>query len=351
MKNIIYGAGAFGRIFYYALSENGVEIDSFVDDALDGEKLFGIDVMSLSKYSKNDELTFYISTLQHSKKIEKKLLVAGFQNIYSFNQTILKYPKIFDYTAKKNYLWMSGNREKMINSKIDKVIKLLRDEKSRVIVNNFKKFRETFDVKYYVNPEGKEYFANDVPILKNISSLRFIDCGAYIGDTIEVLMRENIKKELVISFEPDCNNLKKLEKNIAKYKENNGSINFVIFPHGVYSKNGILNFQNKNTTSSSAISDSADSMVGVVTLDTTIFSVAPNYIKMDIEGAEKEALLGAKKTIQRYKPNLAICLYHKPEDLWKLPLLIHEINPDYDMFVRVHEDMFLSTVLYCIGRK
>jgi len=62
---------------------------------------------------------------------------------------------------------------------------------------------------------------------------------------------------------------------------------------------------------------------------------------------KKEALLGAKK----YKPNWVIYLYHKPEALWRLPLLIHEINPDYDMFVRVHEDMFLSTVLYCVGGK
>ena len=73
---------------------------------------------------------------------------------------------------------------------------------------------------------------------------------------------------------------------------------------------------------------------------------------MDIEGAEKEALIGATQTIQKYKPNLAICLYHKPEDLWELPLLINELsNNSYDMYIRVHEDLYLSTVLYCIGKK
>ena len=72
---------------------------------------------------------------------------------------------------------------------------------------------------------------------------------------------------------------------------------------------------------------------------------------MDIEGSEKEAILGAQKTIKKYKPNLAICLYHKPEDLWELPLLINKIEPNYKMYLRVHEDLCLSTVLYCIYKK
>ncbi|HPE80842.1 MAG TPA: hypothetical protein PKZ35_12640 [Gammaproteobacteria bacterium] len=50
------------------------------------------------------------------------------------------------------------------------------------------------------------------------------------------------------------------------------------------------------------------------------------------------------------QPLLAICVYHKPEDLWELPLLISEINPNYDMHLRVHSHMGLSTVLYCVPR-
>lgn len=103
---------------------------------------------------------------------------------------------------------------------------------------------------------------------------------------------------------------------------------------------------------SSAIIDNSSSLeVSVVSLDTVILNSSPNYIKMDIEGSEKEAIIGAKNTIQKYKPNLAICLYHKPEDLWEIPLLINQIEPSYDMYIRVHEDMCLSTVLYCISKE
>ena len=73
----------------------------------------------------------------------------------------------------------------------------------------------------------------------------------------------------------------------------------------------------------------------------------PDYIKMDIEGAEKEALQGARETIKDFTPNLAISIYHKPEDLWEIPILINEINPNYDFFIRCHNHLCLETVLYC----
>jgi hypothetical protein len=73
---------------------------------------------------------------------------------------------------------------------------------------------------------------------------------------------------------------------------------------------------------------------------------------MDIEGAEIEALCGAKECIRAYAPILTICVYHRPSDLWEIPLLIEEILPDgYDMYLRVHEHMGLSSVLYCLPKK
>lgn len=69
---------------------------------------------------------------------------------------------------------------------------------------------------------------------------------------------------------------------------------------------------------------------------------------MDIEGAEYEALEGSKEILKRYSPKLAICLYHKPEDIYKLPLLIHEMNPNYKFYIRHYSDYRTDTLLYAI---
>jgi hypothetical protein len=74
------------------------------------------------------------------------------------------------------------------------------------------------------------------------------------------------------------------------------------------------------------------------------------FIKMDIEGSELEALKGSADTIAARKPKLAICLYHKTEDFWEIPLYLHDLTPEYKLFVRHHTAIFdlKETVLYAM---
>ena len=65
---------------------------------------------------------------------------------------------------------------------------------------------------------------------------------------------------------------------------------------------------------------------------------------------QREAILGMKNIIKNQSPSLAICLYHKPQDLWDLPLLINEINPNYNMYLRIYGSMGLELVLYCVNK-
>ena len=74
-----------------------------------------------------------------------------------------------------------------------------------------------------------------------------------------------------------------------------------------------------------------------------------SFIKMDIEGAEKKALDGAKETIKKYKPKLYVCAYHRNEDFFALPEKILSLNPDYNIFLRHHPYIpAWETNFYCV---
>ena len=349
MKNIIYGAGEYGKIFLIGLEKEGIKIDCFIDENYSEKTCLGKKVY---KNINNKNSKVYISVLKHSKKIKEKLTKKGYKYVFDFTKSVMSSRFILQESSKLNHLWLVEDKDKMFSEKIYDFKELLRDKKSINLLENITKLRLSLDPQYYTIPEGIEYFPADVPILNNLEKIKFVDCGAYIGDTIEELMKQKKEVAFSISFEPDHSNLVMLNNQLKKQKENFPNTNFFIYPTGVYSKNTFLLFDNNKISSSSNITtQDSNTKILVVNLDDTIFSAAPNYLKMDIEGVEKEAILGSKNIIQKYKPNLAICLYHKPQDLWELPLLIHKIEPTYDMYLRVHEDMGLSTVLYCIARR
>ncbi len=112
----------------------------------------------------------------------------------------------------------------------------------------------------------------------------------------------------------------------------------------MWSENTVLRFDS-NGSSSVMISDTGTIEIETGTIDEQCDKI-PTFIKMDIEGAEYEALLGARKTISEHKPKLAISVYHKPEDIIELPKLILDLNPGYKLWLRHYSFGENETVLY-----
>jgi hypothetical protein len=96
------------------------------------------------------------------------------------------------------------------------------------------------------------------------------------------------------------------------------------------------------------ISSTGDTTIQCVSLDEVLFGYKPNFIKMDIEGAEHNAILGAKQLICEYKPQLAISVYHRPQDLWQIPMLIKKWDAGYKFYLRVHQYNGFDLVLYAL---
>ena len=118
-------------------------------------------------------------------------------------------------------------------------------------------------------------------------------------------------------------------------------------PYGVYSDDKRISFLNVGG-GTSCICDNSEDVIDVRKLDTILSDENVTFIKMDIDGAELDALKGAKAIIQKNKPKLAISIYHKPEDIIEIPLLLHEILPEYKFYIRHYSIYSVETVLYAI---
>jgi len=358
--NVIYGAGIYGELFCNELETNGIKIDYIIDQYTNKKEIGNKQIKRLNEVSL-DNTTIFISITSPNPEIEviKNLKDLNCKNIFPFVETLTQYPNLLKKCLTLTKTWYSNNTKDMIDEDAIKELKnLLSDTKSRRLLEKIINFRKTLKAEFYPIPDLEpQYFPSDINLFKSLDKIRFIDGGAFIGDTLSPSLKEfkklNKNIEYIASFEPDIDNIQKLSIEILKQKKEYKNTNFLIYPCGLWSKNEILSFNSNSNSNSSIVNKTSDNITQImaVALDQTLIGASPNYIKMDIEGAEKEAILGMQKIIKRDSPILAICLYHKPHDIWELPLLINELNNNYDMYLRIYGSMGLELVLYCVPKE
>ena len=210
-------------------------------------------------------------------------------------------------------------------------LNMFADEQSNDVYKKMIRFRCTHNVRKL--PEyilHNSYFVEDiVPVRLNEV---FVDCGAFTGDTVKAFIKYhagNYKK--IVCFEPDSNNYKSLIKNTSGIK------NVHICRAGVWSKKETLRFVDESGASSRIMNSTDNSHIIEIPVQSNDGSELCNdasFIKMDIEGAEYEALRGAELTIRNNLPILSICIYHSNEDMVRLPQFLKSLNLNYNYYVR-----------------
>lgn len=200
--------------------------------------------------------------------------------------------------------------------------------------------------------EESAYFALD-NFRRRYQNEIFIDCGAYTGDTLMDYMEQKkgvFKK--IISFEPDRENYKSLEQQVERVKRewglDDGRIE--IYPYGAGARNteGVFERYEGNMGLGSRFVprySEDEEICRIISLDE--FLTEPyTFLKADIESFEYQMLLGAEKGIKRYRPLLAVCIYHNAVDFYSVILLIKKMVPQYNLAVRHHSKNLDETVLY-----
>lgn len=167
----------------------------------------------------------------------------------------------------------------------------------------------------------------------------FVDGGSFDFDTSKKLMNLcNVKK--IYAFEPDVSNIEKVRTQINEMN----LTNVEIISAGLWNCNTTLHFSSQGSIMSK-IDDNGDSDISVVEID-EIIDDRVTFIKMDIEGSELKALQGAEKIIRKYKPKLAISIYHRLEDIIEIPNYIYQLVPEYKLYIRHYAFNESETVLY-----
>lgn len=224
--------------------------------------------------------------------------------------------------------------------KINAAYRLFEDDSKEVFAKcvNFM-FSGELDILKSVTSDKNEVFEN---ILKLNSHESYLDAGAYRGDTVEEFLRYcGGEYENIVALEPDRRTYKKL----CDYLENIPKS--TAYQKAVYSGRTEL-FFSSNAGRQSAISQKGE-RIETISVDELFINNKITYIKMDVEGAENEAIDGAEITLKEQKPKLNIALYHRSQDIFELPLKIAQINPRYKFHLRRHPYIPCWDMnLYCV---
>ncbi len=198
---------------------------------------------------------------------------------------------------------------------------------------------KTFPMEPVKDP-SPQYYASG--ILKLSHDEVYVDCGGWDGDTVNRFLKQVKQKyKKIYVFEPDVQMIPKLKSNI------DSSVDYVLIDKGAYSMNGRMCFDSEGC---GTITDKADDQTIKVTKIDDEISESISFLKMDIEGAEVPALEGARNLLMKSFPKMAVCVYHKRDDLIMIPRFIKSLNKDYQLYLRAYHDYVQEVVLYAIPK-
>ncbi len=255
---------------------------------------------------------------------EREEVLARFAELAAQHEVLAPHLPLFDETELVSINWFAK-----YENELQKVYDALADDKSREV------FAATLN--YKLSGKVQYLFECVTPRQADLQELFtftddevYLDLGAYNGDTVqEFLQLTSNKYQHIIAVEPDRRNYRKL----TALAESLGNIS--VEQCGVWSEAGELGFSDSGGRQSTFLAVNKQS-VPVNSIDNLAQGLPISYIKMDVEGAEMQALAGGKQVITQQEPKMFVAAYHYDVDLFRLPLLLWEIVPQYKIYLRKH---------------
>ena len=327
----------FGRNEWAVSIAQAVELDGFVDDFTNDKEYLGKPVLKTEELPKN-ALVVLVVVVGRPFVAEKCLVKHGikFLDYFAFRQYSL-------LTLSPVFFWDEFRYDFETNrDKYDWIYSLLYDDESKLVLNQIINFRLSSNLNYmrgFTDCQYRQYFENFLEL--RTEGEVFIDVGGFDGYTTLEFIKRCPDYAAVHLFEPEERNMVVANEKLAGYS------NVFYYQSGLSNESKILRFSASG--SSSRITDDGDISIKVVRLD-DVLSEPFTFLKMDIEGGEISAIEGMRQSIMNCHPRLAISVYHKVDDLWRIPELLLSYRDDYNIFLRHYTEGVTETVMFFIPR-
>jgi FkbM family methyltransferase len=349
----VYGTGIAGQEVCQILGERGLTISGYMDHrqreatCIQSIPIFSPDSLTITT---RDQVVVILAI--HNREVDIPALQIWLQELGYVK--FISMIELHDYLGSQlvDRYWLT-RRDFYYDyeREIDATARLFADPTSRRVFHSIISFRLTGNYGILPAPDLEhQYFPTDLPSWPN--PLRFVDCGAYDGDTLASFLETGYEFQAIAAFEPDLENFRKLTWYVSQNQQRFPYS--ILFPCGVHSSTTQLTFE-IGAGEASRASEKGRTVIQCVSLDESIPSFAPDLIKMDIEGAELDAIHGAKRLIKACRPALAVSVYHTPAHIWEIPICINAIAQEYNIpytyHLRAHAYNCFDTIFYAIPEK
>ncbi len=338
----LYGAGGLGTKLSELLQETSIKVLGFVDPKKSGKTVNGMQVVDFDRLPKESEV--WISVLNNWVSVNN-ILDLGVKHGF---RSVLTPPQVFSELEKLgielDWYWLTSNSGLMEATKdsASKFFESRLDGKAWKILQNIFEYRRGGRLdEDLIIPEASQYIESGIEGFWN-GPISLVDCGAYTGDTLKSIVDHGINLKNVYAFEPDFANFSRLNETF-----NSLDIQGFCFPAAIGDRLQVAGLQAQGTsgTNVTTLADS-DNFCLLVSGDSILHNLPVTHIKMDIEGFELNALIGLQNVLRTYHPKLAISVYHKPDDLAKIPNYIEEIGGYSKWSIRTFANQTFETILY-----
>ena len=343
----IYGGGSGARTIYEQVCKSDgrdIAVEAFIlndnyYDSTNMRQMAGLPVIPLRDLDRDDPHVFVVLGYTHYDYYNEYPVMPVMKGLFAYYDVC----SFFDKSGTKSYLDYDFCVQN--EGALQEIYSFFGDQKSKEVMDAY--FNQRISGKFdYLKEliDDDQYYDDEIVNISRIDN--FIDCGAYNGDSYERFRRDYQQRTggkysgQAWLWEAEKKNIDILKK---KYSEDK---NVHVIGLGVGKEKSTVKFGGDGTSGSIG---AGEDEIEIDTID-HIVEGRVDFIKMDIEGAEYDALMGAKDAICRDKPLLAICVYHKRDDLLTIPKLIKSFSEEYSFYLRAYSRHSIEIVLYAVAQ-